>query len=76
MGYTAHVGYFVPLTKIADFLRAGVEVCLSSGHIKERITKTSLSKVTVLLAGMCDIDSDLLGSLIDYLELRRARIPR
>jgi hypothetical protein len=22
----AHVGYFVPLTKIADFLRAGVEV--------------------------------------------------
>ena len=23
---TAHIGYFVPLTKIADFLRAGVEV--------------------------------------------------
>ena len=22
----AHIGYFVPLTKIADFLRAGVEV--------------------------------------------------
>ena len=25
-GCTAHIGYFVPLTKIADFLRAGVEV--------------------------------------------------
>jgi tyrosyl-tRNA synthetase len=24
--YEAHIGYFVPLTKIADFLRAGVEV--------------------------------------------------
>jgi tyrosyl-tRNA synthetase len=23
---SAHIGYFVPLTKIADFLRAGVEV--------------------------------------------------
>ena len=23
---TAHIGYFVPLIKIADFLRAGVEV--------------------------------------------------
>ena len=25
-GCPAHVGYFVPLTKIADFLRADVEV--------------------------------------------------
>lgn len=25
---TAHIGYFVPLTKIADFLRAGVEVTI------------------------------------------------
>jgi len=25
----AHIGYFVPLTKIADFLRAGVEVNIS-----------------------------------------------
>lgn len=24
--YIAHIGYFVPLTKIADFLRAGVHV--------------------------------------------------
>lgn len=24
--YAAHIGYFVALTKIADFLRAGVEV--------------------------------------------------
>ena len=26
IGPAAHIGYFVPLTKIADFLRAGVEV--------------------------------------------------
>ncbi len=26
--YIAHIGYFVPLTKIADFLRAGVEVTI------------------------------------------------
>ncbi|CDO68544.1 hypothetical protein BN946_scf184998.g41 [Trametes cinnabarina] len=26
--YWAHIGYFVPLTKIADFLRAGVEVTI------------------------------------------------
>jgi hypothetical protein len=26
-GCIAHVGYFVPFTKIADFLQAGVEVC-------------------------------------------------
>lgn len=26
--HTAHIGYFVPLTKIADFLRAGVEVTI------------------------------------------------
>lgn len=25
-GFAAHIGYFVPLTKIADFLEAGVEV--------------------------------------------------
>jgi tyrosyl-tRNA synthetase len=24
--FSAHIGYFVPLTKIADFLKAGVEV--------------------------------------------------
>lgn len=26
--FAAHIGYFVPLTKIADFLRAGVEVTI------------------------------------------------
>jgi tyrosyl-tRNA synthetase len=28
-GFTAHLGYFVPLTKMSDFLRAGVEVRVS-----------------------------------------------
>jgi hypothetical protein len=33
-GCTAHVGYFVPLTKIADFLRADVEVSVSNKRFR------------------------------------------
>ncbi|KAK6977923.1 tyrosyl-tRNA synthetase [Favolaschia claudopus] len=32
-GYLAHIGYFVPLTKVADFLQAGVETTIFLGDI-------------------------------------------
>ncbi|CAE6511056.1 unnamed protein product, partial [Rhizoctonia solani] len=44
-----HIGYFVPLMKIADFLAAGVEVSALPYHAPQSLTHTD-QKVTILLA--------------------------
>lgn len=48
--FLAHIGYFVPLTKIADFLRAGVHV-RPVRLIVHRFVMSLAFKVTILLAG-------------------------
>jgi hypothetical protein len=45
--FPAHIGYFVPLTKIADFLRAGVEVSVSLSYFISFAAPTSTDFMTI-----------------------------
>jgi hypothetical protein len=56
--HSAHIAYYVALTKIADFLKAGVRVRPNSGREVTRANISILMQMKILLAG--EARSDLL----------------
>ena len=63
-GDIAHIGYFVPLTKIADFLRAGVEVTILLAGKSMLACYSSLQRTSL---------GNALGYAVHHLEVIQTR---